>query len=98
MGLVPIFPVIFEAGTSVIPDFDRITKWPPPPRSTGQLAVAGGLDAFSPQPDAYAGPLSNAGVFVADCAIAAPQAKSPAIAVPVINVRFMIDFLSESAS
>jgi hypothetical protein len=34
IGLVPIFPVITDLGTSVIHDFDRITKLPATPRST----------------------------------------------------------------
>jgi hypothetical protein len=35
IGLVPIFPVIAEVGTSVIPDFDRVAKLPADPSSTG---------------------------------------------------------------
>jgi hypothetical protein len=35
MGLVPTLPVISEAGTSVIPDFDKITKPLALPRFTG---------------------------------------------------------------
>jgi hypothetical protein len=35
MGLVPTLPVISEAGTSVIPDFDRMTKLLALPRFTG---------------------------------------------------------------
>src|SRR5664279_1417913 len=35
MGLVPTFPVTAEVGTSVIPDFVRITKSPADRRFTG---------------------------------------------------------------
>jgi len=35
MGLVPTLPVISEAGTSVIPDFDRMTNPAALPRFTG---------------------------------------------------------------
>jgi hypothetical protein len=35
IGLVPIFPVTAEVGTSVIPVFVRITKLPAAPRFTG---------------------------------------------------------------
>ena len=40
-GLVPIFPVITDGGTSVIPVFVRITKFPAVPRSTGAGPSAG---------------------------------------------------------
>jgi hypothetical protein len=35
IGLVPTSPVIAEAGTFVIPVFDKITKWPAVPRNRG---------------------------------------------------------------
>ena len=35
IGLAPTFPVIADVGTSVIPDFVRIAKFPAVPRSTG---------------------------------------------------------------
>jgi hypothetical protein len=35
IGLDPTLPVIVDLGTSVIPDFDRITKSPATPRFTG---------------------------------------------------------------
>src|SRR5579862_8501392 len=41
MGLVPTFPVTSEPGTSVIPDFDRMTKYPAPPRFTAAVGAAG---------------------------------------------------------
>src|ERR1051325_517070 len=40
MGLVPMSPVISEAGTSVIPDLDKMTKWPASPRFTGAVESA----------------------------------------------------------
>src|SRR5580698_837104 len=39
MGLVPTFPVTSELGTSVIPDFDRMTKYPAPPRFTAAVGA-----------------------------------------------------------
>src|SRR5450756_638377 len=50
IGEVPIFPVIIDGGTSVIPDSDRITKLPAVPRSTsaGPAALASGTGAKTP--------------------------------------------------
>jgi hypothetical protein len=46
MGLAPTFPVIFEEGTSVMPDFDKMANAPAVPRLTGNkelvAAVTGG--------------------------------------------------------
>ena len=36
IGLTPISPVTADVGTEEIPDFDRITKLPAVPRSTGE--------------------------------------------------------------
>src|SRR5450756_33170 len=50
IGEVPIFPVILDVGTSVIPDSDRITKLPAVPRTTGAgpAAFASGTGAKTP--------------------------------------------------
>src|SRR4029077_19380908 len=40
IGLVPMFPVIADAGTSVIPDSDRIAKPPAVPRFTADGEAA----------------------------------------------------------
>jgi hypothetical protein len=48
IGLVPISPVIIEAGSLVIPDFDRITKLPATPRSTAPGASCAGVPGTLP--------------------------------------------------
>jgi hypothetical protein len=50
-GLVPIFPVIADGGTLVIPVFERITKFAAEPRSTApDPVVTGQVLGLDPPP------------------------------------------------
>src|SRR5665213_704789 len=75
MGLVPTFPVTSEVGTSVIPDFDKITKCRAPPRFTraeGSGAADIETSPLSPAADATGPPSSTSGNTMKERSSAAP--------------------------